>query len=116
MISNITHGTVQSFLYIKIKKTMKKLFIDGFNWWWYRFRVTKVWRIWTLLPLMFVSIWISGGQLNFWFILGCIFGLYPFGLFAVLMIYAWILNPIREMWPQSWFTQKIIKKIDSILR
>lgn len=95
---------------------MKNFFLEGFNWWWYRFRVTKVWRIWTLLPLCFISIWISGGQYNFWFVLGCIFGLYPFGLFAVLMIYAWILNPIREWKPNSWFTRKVIHKIDSILR
>jgi len=95
---------------------MKQYILKGIKWWWYRFRVTKIWRVYTLVPPMILFITISKGDFNIWFYIGCLFGIYPMSLFLILLIYAWILNPIRETFPNSIITKKVIEKIDGILR
>lgn len=95
---------------------MKNTLLKFYNWWWLRFKTTKIWRLYTFVPLLLIFFALSGGYFNIWFILGCICSIYPLLLFSALMIYAWVLNPIREAFPNSFVTRKIISKIDSFLR
>ena len=94
---------------------MKKYIIDGLKWYWIRFKLTKVWKLWTFSILMFIFLGISRGYFNVWFYLGCFFGLYPLLFFIISFIYAWILNPIRALFPNSRFTKKVINKLDRFL-
>jgi hypothetical protein len=63
-----------------------------------------------------VFLTISQGYWGVTLFLAFVFALYPILLFIVLLIYAFILNPIREWFPNSWFTRVIIKNIDKWLR
>lgn len=95
---------------------MKKNILKAFNWWFIRFKHTKIWRLYTFVPLLLIFFGLSGGYFNIWFILGCVCSLYPVLLFTALIVYAWILNPIREAFPNSYLTKNIISKIDSFIR
>jgi len=43
------------------------------------------------------------------------FSIYPIWLAFWMIMYAWIINPIREALPNSWFTKKVIPHIDNLI-
>lgn len=52
---------------------------------------------------------------DFWFYPAVIFGVYPIWMILWFIIYAWIINPIRENRPKSWFSTKLIPKLDKFV-
>ncbi len=94
----------------------KKEIKEGFHWFWGHLKVNKLWK------LIFFSFWgvlflgIGQGYYDSVFTwLGIISFIYPAILFVVLFFYAWLINPIREWWPNSWVTKNIIvKHIDKL--
>ena len=52
---------------------------------------------------------------DFWSYPAILFALYPIWLTFWMIIYAWIVNPIRENRPKSWFATKVIPKLDKFV-
>jgi hypothetical protein len=76
-----------------------------------RFKYTKLFRLIVFSILSFIFFALSQGYWNLFLILALIFAAYPLLIFVAMFIYAWILNPIREGFPNSWLTKQI-KKLD----
>jgi hypothetical protein len=52
---------------------------------------------------------------DFWFYPAILFALYPIWLTFWMVIYAWVVNPIRENKPKSWFATVLIPKLDKFV-
>lgn len=75
----------------KIKSLLKG------QWEWIKY--TKLGKLIYSLVLAFSCF----GLANVWdfmFYVGCVFMIYPLGLFCVMMAYAWVINPIRD-WKET---------------
>lgn len=81
---------------------------------WEILKVNKLIRLITGVILAAICLKLSEYWDFFWY-LAIIFAVYPIWLTIWLFIYAWILNPIREAKPNSWFTKKVIAFLDSII-
>ncbi len=77
-------------------------------------KVNKLTRLITGLVLASVCLKLSEYN-QFWIYLAIVFAIYPVWLIIWLFIYAWIINPIRENFPNSKFTKNIIPKIDKFV-
>lgn len=87
---------------------------DSLKLYWEILKVNKLIRLVSGVILAAVCLKLSEHLDAFWY-LAIIFAIYPLWLTFWLMIYAWILNPIREAKPNSWFTKKVIAFLDNII-
>jgi hypothetical protein len=78
-----------------------------FNKWWFLFKNTKLWKLITFLILSFIFFIISGGYWNIWLVLAFISLIYPALLFLVMFLYAWVINPLYSIYPNSKFIKSI---------
>ena len=44
-----------------------------------------------------------------------LFSIYPLWLAFWMLMYGWVINPIREGLPNSWFAKKVIPHIDKLV-
>jgi hypothetical protein len=85
--------------------------INLFKKWWFLFKNTKLWKLITFLSLSFIFFTISEGYWGVWLVLAFICLIYPGLLFLVMVLYAWIINPLYGIYPNS----KIIKNITKFI-
>lgn len=92
---------------------MKKI-IDSLRFFFELLKVNKLTRLITGILISIIFLKLSEYN-DFWFYPSLIFAIYPLWLTFWLIIYAWIINPIRENMPNSKFTKNIIPKIDKLV-
>ena len=92
---------------------MRKI-IDGVKFFIELLKVNKLTRLVTGLVLASVCLKLSE-LAHFWIYLAIVFAIYPIWLTFWMFIYAWIINPIREKWPNSKFSKNIIPKLDNFI-
>ena len=63
----------------------------------------------TIICMKLSETWSFFGYLAF------VFAIYPIWLTFWLLIYAWVVNPIRDGLPNSWFAKKAIPFIDKMV-
>lgn len=73
-------------------------------------KVNTLTRFITSLVLTAVSYTLSQ-HFPIWIYPAILFGIYPVWLTFWMLLYAWILNPIRDRWPNSKFS-KILLRLD----
>ena len=74
-------------------------------------KVNKLTRLILGLVLMSTCLVLTRVHPN-WIYPAIVFAIYPIWLTFWMLIYAWMLNPIREGFPNSWFTKRVIPLID----
>ena len=94
-------------------KVFKKI-IDSLKLYWEILKVNKLIRLISGVILAAVCLKLSEYWDFFWY-LAIVFAIYPIWLTFWMFIYAWILNPIRDAKPNSWFTKKVIAFLDNII-
>ena len=77
-------------------------------------KVNKLIRLITGIVLASICLKLSEYN-DFWIYPAIIFALYPIWLTIWMFIYAWIVNPIRDNRPKSWFATKVIPKLDKFV-
>jgi hypothetical protein len=92
---------------------MKKL-IEAFKFFIELLKVNKLTRlvVGLLLAILFMKL---SEFSDFWVYPAVIAAIYPLWLTFWLIIYAWIVNPIRENRPKGWFSTKVIPKLDKLV-
>lgn len=68
------------------------------------------------VSLLLFAIFLKLSEYNSRFMyLAIAFSIYPVWMAFWLLMYGWILNPIRENLPKSWFARKVIPFLDNII-
>ncbi len=92
---------------------MKKL-TEGFKFLIEVLKVNKLSRL--VLGLILAISFMKLSEYNdFWTYPAVIAAIYPLWLTFWLLIYAWIINPIRDNRPNGWFATKVIPKLDKMV-
>jgi len=95
------------------RKGTSKL-IEGFKFVIGLLKVNKLSRLVIGLVLASVCLKLSEYK-DFWIYPAILFAIYPVWLTFWLLIYAWIINPIRENLPNSWMAKKVIPFLDNMV-
>lgn len=95
------------------RKGTSKL-IDGFKFVIELLKVNKLSRL--VIGLVLASVCLKLSEYNdFWIYPAILFAIYPVWLIFWMLIYGWIINPIRENLPNSWVAKKVIPFLDNIV-
>jgi hypothetical protein len=91
-----------------------KWIVGRLNFFFQLLKFNKLTRLVTGLVLWAVCLKLSETW-SFFGYLSIIFVIYPVWLLFWMLMYGWILNPIGDGFPNSWFSKKVIPFIDKMV-
>ena len=94
-------------------KIIKKI-VEGMKFFTQLLKTNKLTRLLTGFFLVVICMKLSETW-SFFDYLAILFAIYPIWLTFWLLIYAWVINPIRDGFPNSKFSKKVIPFIDKMV-